>query len=191
MNTRNIIFLTLTIVFILSVVSAQAEEPSWLFTIPKATTIREGNFDIGFLYFDFGIAKNLELGIHGIKYQIPNSDLAIGASLFPMGSPYLVFSPDIGQAGLHVGVKAAPYIFFGGIDIPVSSNLKFIAELNNGPTAGVRILPTRNLTIDLFLYFYRYKIYNFDYYGYKYQRINVEEYSANPGFWIVYSGRFK
>ena len=191
MNTRNVIFLALTIVFILSVVSAQAEEPTWLFTVPKSDTIKEGHFDIGILYFDFGIAKNLELGIHGIKYHLQGSSLAIGASIFPIGSPYLVFSPDIGQAELHLGIKATPYIFFGGIEIPISNNLKFIAELNNGATAGVRILPAENLTIDLFMYFYQYNIYSVDYYRYKYRQFEVDNYSARPWIWIVYSGRFK
>jgi len=191
MRVRNIIFLALTMAFILSVVSAQAEEPTWLFTVPKAQTIKEGNFDIGFLYFDFGVIENLELGIHGIKYQIPNSDLAVGYSFLPMNSPYLVFSPDIGEAELNVGFKANPYYFFGGLEFPISKDLKFIAELNNGLDAGVRIFPTKNLTIDLFMYFSRYKIYELNYYGYKYRKIVIEDYRAYPGFWIVYSGRFK
>jgi hypothetical protein len=111
MRVRSIIFLALTIVFILSVVSAQAEEPTWLFTVPKSETIKEGDFNIGWLYFDFGIVENLEIGIHGIKYKFPGSNLAIGASTL-LKSPYIVFSPDIGQSELHIGVKAMPYTYF-------------------------------------------------------------------------------
>lgn len=191
MRSRRFALLSLIFVFILSVVSVQAE-PSWLFTVPKSETIKQGHFDIGFIYLDFGIVKNLELGIHGIKYRFPDTNIAVGASILPIGSPYLVYSPDIGEAELHIGVKAQPYIFFAGIEVPISDNLKFIAELNNGPTAGVRIIPQKNLTIDLFMYFYLYEIYDIDYYGYRYGQIKkVEDYSARPWIWIVYSGKFE
>jgi len=192
MSIKNCAFLFLIIVFVISTASARAEEPSWLFTVPKSETIKEGHFDIGFIYLDFGIAKNLEIGIHGIKYRFPDTNIAIGASILPIGSPYLVFSPDIGESELHIGVKAQPYIFFAGIEVPISDNMKFIAELNNGPTAGIRIIPQKNLTIDLFMYFYLYEIYNVDYYGYKYRQIKkVEDYSARPWIWIAYSGKFE
>ncbi len=192
MNYKNFALLSLIFIFVLSALSIRAEEPTWLFTVPKSETIRQGHFDIGFIYLDFGVAKNLEVGIHGIKYRFPDTNIAVGISILPIGSPYLVFSPDIGEAELHIGVKAQPYIFFAGIEAPISDNLKFIAELNNGPTAGIRIIPQKNLTIDLFMYFYLYEIYDIDYYGYKYRQMKkVEEYSARPWIWIAYSGKFE
>ncbi|HGJ67288.1 TPA: hypothetical protein ENS27_18150 [bacterium] len=173
-------FLTL-----LAISTAFAEEPTWLFTVPKAESLKEGHYNIGLLYFDFGIAENLEVGIHGVKYSMDK--VAIGASLFPFLSPYIVFSPDIGSSELLLGVKAAPYIFFAGFEAPLSNNLKIILELNNGLNAGVRILPARNWTLDLFM---MYGYFSVDIYRYKYARIEVKDFNAIPAIQFAYSGRF-
>jgi len=163
-----------------------AEEPTWLFTVPKTENLREGHFNIGLLYFDFGIADNLELGIHGIKYSLADN-LAIGASIFPFGAPYIVFSPDVGSAEFVIGAKASPYILFAGLEAPVSDKLKLIFELNNGLNAGVRILPSDNWTLDLFLV---YGYFSVNVYKYKYTTVEFTDFRAYPFISFAYSGRF-
>lgn len=185
MKTKTIIILTLTILFTYLTSNAFAEEPTWLFTVPKTESLKEGHYNIGLLYFDFGIAEKLELGIHGIKYSMDN--VAIGASLFPFGSPYIVFSPDVGSTELLLGIKAAPYIFFAGLEAPLSDNLKLILELNNGFNAGVRIIPSKNWTLDLFL---MYGYFSVEVYKYKYSRIEFADFQAIPAIQFAYSGRF-
>ena len=186
MKTRIITILTLTIIFALFTLSTQAAEPTWLFTVPKAESLDKGHYNIGFIYFDFGIADNLELGIHGIKYAIPGSNVAVGASIFPLGSPYIVFSPKLGSGGgLNIGIKAAPYIFFAGIEAPISNNLKFIAELNNGLTAGLRILPSKEWTFDLAFAFYSVEVYR-----YEYSNIEIKNFHPIPWIQFAYSGKF-
>ena len=183
MKTR---FVALIIFMTLLITSTTfAEEPTWLFTVPKSQSLKQGHYNIGLLYFDFGIAEKLELGIHGIKYSMDK--VAIGASLYPFGSPYLVFSPDMGSSELHLGIKAAPYILFAGFEAPLSDNLYIIMELNNGLNAGVRILPARNWTLDLFM---MYGYFSIDVYKYKYARVEIKDFRAIPALQFAYSGRF-
>ena len=187
MKTKIIMFLALATLFTLLTSTTFAEEPTWLFTVPKAESLKQGHYNIGFVYLDFGVADNLELGIHGIKYSLLSSNLAIGASLFPLGSPYIVFSPDTGSTEFLIGAKATPYIFFAGLEAPLSNDLKLILELNNGFNAGVRILPTKNWTLDLFL---MYGYFSFEVYKYKYTRVAFSDFRAVPAIQFAYSGRF-
>lgn len=175
--------LTLFGMAIITLSAQAAGEPAWLFTVPKADSLKEGTYNIGFIYFDFGITDNLEIGIHGVKYSLGN--LAFGLGLYPLGSPYLVFTPDTRSTSIHIGIKAAPYVFFGGLEAPVSDKARLIVEINNGLSAGFRILPTRNWSLDLFLAFISFEVYK-----YKYQRFEVEEFHAIPAMQLAYSGRF-
>lgn len=179
-----LLFLTFTAILTISTIPAQAGEPTWLFTVPKAESLGEGHYNVGLLYADFGVTENLELGIHGLKYSMPGYSLAFGVSLFPMGSPYLVSSMNIGSGNLHVGIKAAPYIFFAGFETPISSKVKFVAELTNGASAGVRISLAQNWTLDIFAAFLTVETYK-----YKYGRIEMEEFHPIPGILFAYSGR--
>ena len=191
MKTKIIMFLALATLFTLLTSTTFAEEPTWLFTVPKAESLKQGHYNIGFVYLDFGVADNLELGIHGIKYSFLSSNLAIGASLFPFLSPYIVFSPDTGSTEFLIGAKATPYVlpyvFFAGLEAPLSNSLKLILELNNGFNAGVRILPTKNWTLDLFL---MYGYFSVEVYKYKYTRVAFSDFRAVPAIQFAYSGRF-
>ena len=169
----------------LFIASAQASEPTWLFTVPKAESLEESAYNIGLLYADFGLTENIEVGIHGLKYSMPESDLAFGLSLYPMATPYVVKSLDMGSGELHVGLKAAPYLFFAGFETPVSDSVKFIAELNNGGFVGVRIFPAQKWTLDIFAAFI-----NLEVYRYKYGRIDVDEFRIIPGISFAYSDTF-
>ncbi len=106
-------------------------------------------------------------------------------------TPYIVFSPDLGEAELSLGIKASPYWFFAGLEVPITDKFKFIAELNNGVSAGVRILPARDWSVDLFVLFIpKFRDYFDNYYGYKYQSIDVGLYRPIPWIAIAYSGKF-
>jgi len=167
----------------LPIVSAWADEPTWLFTIPKAECLGKDQYNIGFVYADFGIAENLELGIHGLKYAMPGSDFALGVSLIPMASPYIVASYGVGrQKGkLHLGIKAAPYIFFAGFETPISNKAKFIAEFTNGMSAGVRIFPSQKWTLDVFMGFITVEVYRYNY--------GFGRFYPVPGILFAYSGK--
>lgn len=171
------------LILVLIAMPVLSSEPSWLITVPKSESLPMNIYNVGLLYFDFGVTRDLELGIHGIKYSLDR--FAFGFSLFPMGSPYIVFSPIKGQTEVHIGMKVAPYILFAGIEADISNNLRFMAEMNNGLSAGVRILPSKNWSIDLFLAFI-----SFQTYRYKYERLEVHEFYAIPGISFAYSGRF-
>jgi len=174
----------IAIIITVFVTTTQAAEPTWLFTVPKAESLKEGNYTIGFVYLDFGITNELDLGIHGLKYSFGN--VALGIGLYPIGvTPYIVLSPDTGKIEFSLGLKAAPYIFFAGLEAPITDKVKFIAELNNGLSAGVRILPASDWTLDLFVAFI-----SPDIYKYKYQRIDLDQYHPIPWIAIAYSGKF-
>ena len=191
MKTRIIAILTLIAVFALFAGSIQASEPTWLFTVPKAESLKKNHFNLGLPYIEFGIADNLEFGLHGLKYSIKDSNIAIGFSFYPLDGPYIVFSPDTKTIGFNIGIMAKPNHIFAGIELPVSNDFNLIAELNNGFNVGVRILPSKNWTVDLFMSYSSVMIYETGYYKYKYHRIKIEEYEPGiGGFGIAYSGRF-
>jgi hypothetical protein len=183
MAARIAICFALIAILIIPTISAKAEEPTWLFTVPKANTLEEGNYNLGFIYADLGIAENLELGIHGLKYHASDLNLAFGVSFWPIASPYVVKSLDAGSGELHVGLKAAPYVFFAGFEAPISDNLKFVIELNNGVIGGLRIFPARNWTLDILMAFINVE------YRYRYGRMEFDDFRPIPGILFAYSGR--
>lgn len=115
--------------FIITLVIAftvKADEPqgsSWLLTIPTAETISRKNYNIGLIqggtipfHADIGeLWDNLELGIHGIKYQLLREknawvSLAAGATFgfYPSGV-YLVGSKSLKDFRAHLGVRFLPF----------------------------------------------------------------------------------
>jgi len=176
------VMLVLTVILAITITSAQADEPTWLFTVPKAETLYKDYYNIGFVHADLGVTENLELGIHGLKYAIPDSKFALGVSLFPMGSPYVTSTWGTGKSKLHMGIKAAPYIFFAGVEAPIANSVKFIAEFTNGIYAGVRIFPARKWTLDIFAGFVTVEVYR-----YKYAHIKIEDFYPIPGILFAYS----
>lgn len=177
-----------TIVFLVVLSSLagviQANEPTWLFTVPKADTLKQDEFNIGFIYAELGITDNVELGLHGFKYAVPNSSFAFGVSLFPLLSPYVVTSIDLDSSFLHLGLKAAPYIFFAGLEAPVSNKFKLIAELSDGLLFGARVSPAPNWTLDIFGLFVTIQGRK-----YKYSRLDIDDFYLLAGIQFVYSGK--
>lgn len=191
MNTR-LLFSAFAVTLAVFGASSQAVEPSWLFTVPKAESLKEGHYSVGFVYFDLGITDNLEVGIHGLKYSLSGSmKFAFGLSPFLPFSPYAVLSPDIGPGELHLGAKLTPYIVFAGFGIPLSDRVKFVAELNNGLNAGVRVCPAQNWTLDIFATFTSREVYK-EAYRYRNHWVEIEHYRPNivvPMIFFAYSGR--
>jgi hypothetical protein len=177
-------FFALVIAFVILAGAIQASEPTWLFTVPKAESLKEDEFNIGFIYADLGITNNVELGLHGFKYSVPNSSFAFGVSLYPLFSPYLVTSIDLDSSALHLGVKAAPYFFFAGFETPISSKLKLVAELSDGLLFGARISPAPKWTLDIFGLFM-----TIEGRKYKYGRLDSEDFKLFAGIQFTYSGK--
>ena len=186
MSIRITACLVFMVAFTAITIPAQAIEPTWLFSIPKAESLAEGTYNLGLLYADFGLTENLELGIHGLKYSMPASSLAFGVSLYPIAGPYVVKGLNLGSGEVHLGLKTAPYVFFAGFEMPVSNNVKFVAELNNGVLAGVRIFPARKWTLDIFALFINVEGYKYKGYG----RLELDEFHLWPGILFAYSDRF-
>ena len=184
MSIRITACLAFVVVFTVIAIPAQAIEPTWLFTVPKAESLEVGAYNLGLVYADFGIAENLELGIHGLKYSMPASDLAFGISPMPtIAGLYVVKSLNAGSGELHLGLKAAPYVFFAGFETPVSDNVRFVAELNNGIFAGVRIFPARKWTLDILAAFVNVEVYKYKGYG----RMELDDFHPIPGIFFAYS----
>ena len=185
LNMRTVVCLALAVVFSVPTASLlQADEPTWLFTIPKAESLGRDYYNIGFIHADFGVTEDLEIGILGLKYSMSEHNLGFGVSLIPMASPYLVTSQDIGSAKLHIGLKAAPYVFFAGVEIPASDEVKLVAGITNGVTAGVRIFPAENWTLDVFAAFITVETYK-----YRYGRVQIDDFFPLPAIFVAYSGR--
>lgn len=183
MYIKHITFFVFGLIIAFISANTYASEPTWLFTVPKTESLKAEHYNVGFIYFDFGVTDELEVGIHGLKYSTGN--FAFGLSLFPLGTPYLVFKPETGSTDLYLGLKASPYLFFAGLEAPITNNVKFIAEVNNGLTAGVRAIPAKNWTLDVFLAFISFEIYK-----YRYKSIEIEQFRAIPVISFAYSGRF-
>jgi hypothetical protein len=115
--------------------------PSWLITVPSAEVLAKDELNVGLVYLDLGIAKNIELGLHGIKYSMKNPDsswTAFGVSLSAGIYPYGVYTKKYDFGKLSLGVKPFPYFVFAGIETPLSKEITFIGEINNGILAGIR-----------------------------------------------------
>jgi hypothetical protein len=101
----------------------KAQRPSWLLTIPTAETMERKDYNLGLVQggtipFHADIAElwdHLELGIHGIKYQLLREkdawiSFAAGATFgfYPSGA-YLVGSKSLNKLRAHLGVRFLPF----------------------------------------------------------------------------------
>jgi len=64
-----IIFFTAIVVINYTNSASARRGPTWLFTVPTADTLTESKFAVGWLHADIGSTDELEIGIHGIKYN--------------------------------------------------------------------------------------------------------------------------
>ena len=83
-----------------------------------------------------------------------------------------------------MGIKAALYVFFAGFETVISDKLKFVAEFTNGVSAGVRIFPAEDWTLDIFAAFITIETYK-----YRYGWVDVKHFYPVPGIFFAYSGR--
>jgi hypothetical protein len=169
--------------FMVASIHIEAHEPTWLFTVPKAQSMEKNQFSLGFVYADLGVTDNLELGIHGLKYSVPDSNIGFGFSIWPMGTPYVVFSPSSESTRIHLGIKVAPYIIFAGLESELSRNLKLGIEFNSGLNVGLRIIPATNWTLDIFAWITSFELYRYNY------RLDLEDFRILPGIQFAYNGR--
>lgn len=101
----------------------KAQRPSWLLTIPTAETMERKDYNLGLVQggtipFHADIAElwdHLELGIHGVKYQLLNEkdawiSFAAGATFgfYPSGA-YLVGSKSLDKLRAHLGIRFLPF----------------------------------------------------------------------------------
>ena len=54
MYTRIVLCFALIAVLTVPAIAAKADEPTWLFTVPKARTLEEDTYNLGLVYADFG-----------------------------------------------------------------------------------------------------------------------------------------
>jgi hypothetical protein len=167
-NKITIIFLT-TIVINCTNSAYARKGPTWLFTVPTADTLTEGRFTVGWLHADIGFTNELEIGIHGVKYNLEHgtrtqTGLAIGVATFWWWGPYIVGSNRSDSLILHIGIKAVPSFLFAAAEIPMSPKNTLILEANDGFNIGVRRYINRRLTLDAGVSYTNFSIYQRDFY---------------------------
>jgi len=121
---------------------SEAGEPTWLLSVPTANVLPKNTLSAGIIYLDLVVADGLEVGVHGIKYQVSKNfeggRLAIGASYVFGLYPYAVWTKNFDFGELSLGINPFPYFLFGSIETKLSDTMKFIGEVHNGVAAGVR-----------------------------------------------------
>ncbi|MEI6845470.1 MAG: hypothetical protein WCK36_00320 [Candidatus Firestonebacteria bacterium] len=157
-----------------------ADEPTWLMSVPTANVLPKNTLSAGIIYLDLSISEGLEIGAHGIKYQLSKDfeggRLALGASFVFGLYPYAVWTKNLELGELSIGINPFPYFVFGSLEIKLSDTMNFIGEVHNGISAGVRNNIAKGWWLDLGagLTVYPYKNYifydfsNTDYFYYKF-----------------------
>ena len=127
---------------ILSGIVFAGVEPTWLLTVPTANVLPKNTLSAGIIYLDLSITDELEIGAHGIKYQLSKDfqggKLSLGASFVFGLYPYAVWTKTMDFGELSIGINPFPYFVFGSIETKLSDSIKFIGEVHNGVTAGLR-----------------------------------------------------
>ncbi|MDI6786165.1 MAG: hypothetical protein QMD92_05585 [bacterium] len=127
-------------------------KPSWLFSTPTAFVLDENAYRVGFPHADMGMGHNIEIGLHGFKWQIPKKLWgfvpAIGVSSlgswaitpFKSSTPglYGVLTSNVDTFNIHAGLKILPYWGFIGADFNLTNKLKIVVEGNDGILLGLR-----------------------------------------------------
>ncbi len=162
------------------VLFAEGNEPTWLLSVPTANVLPKNTVSAGIIYLDLGIADDLEIGVHGIKYQFSKDfqggKLALGASFVFGLYPYAVWTRKMDFGELSLGVNPFPYFIFGSIETKLSESINFLGELHNGVAAGIRSSIAKGWWLDIGagLTTYPYKNYifydfaNTDYFYYRF-----------------------
>jgi hypothetical protein len=155
-------------------------EPTWLMSVPTANVLPKNTLSAGIIYLDLCISDGLEIGAHGIKYQLSKDfeggRLALGASFVSGLYPYAVWTKNLDFGELSIGINPFPYFVFASIETKLSDTMRFIGEVHNGVSAGLRNTIAKGwwLDIGLGLTVYPYKNYlfydfaNTDYFYYRF-----------------------
>ena len=170
--------------------------PTWLFTTPTADTLAEGKFTVGWLHADIGFTDELEIGIHGVKYNLERgtktqTGLAIGAAFWE--GFYVVGSRRSDSVILHVGVKTVPSFLFAAAEIPLSPKNTLILEGNDGFHIGVRRHISLRLTLDVGASYTNFNIYrraSYEDYPFGHYKRSLWTFDFSPIIGIAYSDVF-
>ncbi|OGF49608.1 MAG: hypothetical protein A2231_05105 [Candidatus Firestonebacteria bacterium RIFOXYA2_FULL_40_8] len=158
----------------------EANEPTWLMSVPTANVLPKNTLSAGIIYLDLSISEGLEIGAHGIKYQLSKDfqggRLALGASFVFGLYPYAVWTKNLDFGELSIGVNPFPYFVFASIETKLSDTMRFIGEVHNGAAVGLRNNIAKGWWLDvgagLTVYPYKnYMFYDFtnnDYFYYKF-----------------------
>jgi hypothetical protein len=198
MNNKIIIIFLIAIVINYTSSAYARKGPTWLFTVPTADTLAESKFAVGWLHADIGFTDELEIGIHGIKYNLERgtktqTGLAIGAATFWWWGPYIVGSNRSDSFILHIGIKTAPSFLFAAAEIPMSPKNTLILEANDGFHIGARRYISRRLTLDVGVSYTNFNIYQREFYvdyPFGHYKRSLWTFDFSPIIGIVYSDVF-
>jgi hypothetical protein len=162
----------------------EVNEPTWLLSVPTANVLPANTLSAGIIYLDLCISEGLEIGAHGIKYQLSKNfqggRLALGASFVFGLYPYAVWTKSFDFGEISIGINPFPYFVFGSIETKLSDTMRFIGEVHNGVAAGLRNNIAKGWWLDfgagLTVYPYKnYLFYDFsgtaDYFSYNFRTV--------------------
>ena len=172
------------------------QAPTWLFTVPTADTLAEGKFTVGWLHADIGFTNELEIGIHGIKYNLEHgtqnqTGLAIGVAFWE--GLYVVGSNRSDSFLLHIGIKTAPSFLFAAAEISLSAKNSLILEGNDGFHFGLRRHISRRLILDVGASYTNFSIYrrkSYEDYPFGYYKRSLWTFDFSPIIGLAYSDVF-
>ncbi len=170
--------------------------PTWLFTVPTAKTLEESEFTVGWIFADIGFTNKLEVGIHGIKYNLEpvskeRTGIAFGVAFFE--GAYVVGSRRAENVRMHIGVKAAPSFLFFAAEVLMSAHNRVIFEINDGFNIGVRHRIKRRLRLDVGVSYSNFSVYNtqsYEDFPRGYYRRSLREFRFRPIIGLAYSDVF-
>jgi hypothetical protein len=117
--------------------------PSWYFTVPKASTIEPRSFSVGLPYIEYSPTDRLEVGLHGLKYRlegVTENPFALGVDpIMGFAYAYAIWDLPAGDNNLSLGVKVFPLFLLLGFETQLDERVSFIAEVNDGAMAGLRV----------------------------------------------------
>ncbi len=151
-------------------VFAEGNEPTWLLSVPTANVLPKNTLSAGIIYLDLSITEELEIGVHGIKYQLSKDfeggKLSLGASFVYGLYPYAVWTKKIEPGELTIGINPFPYFVFASLETKLSETMSFIGQIHNGIAAGVRANIASGWWVDLGAGFTTYPYKNYIFYDF-------------------------